>query len=67
MAHFLVELVFYFFAIVIWIFASPIIFTVLGESTIRGGAGFFLHLIPWVVGLFMVGRLLYVLRIGGTA
>lgn len=67
LSNFLVEIVFYFFAIVMWIFASPILFGILQQSTITGSVGLVLHIIPWVVVLFMVGRLIFVLRSGGSA
>lgn len=64
---FLTEIVFYFFAIVIWLFASPIIFGVIGLSTATGSVGLVINAMPWIIMLVLIGRVIYVFRGGSSA
>lgn len=63
----LLELAFYAFSIILWLLASPFLFTVIGEAALTGPTGFFINILPWAVLLSMVGRVILLFRRGASA
>lgn len=62
----LVEGIIYSLALLIWLFASPIVFGALEIGGSTGASGFVVALIPWAITLVLVGRIVYVFRSGGN-
>jgi hypothetical protein len=62
----LVEGIVYGLALLIWIFASPMIFGALAIGGSTGASGFVAALIPWAILVVLVGRIIYVFRSGGN-
>lgn len=53
-------------AIIVFIFASPIIFNVVNAFSLTGVELFLANLIPWVGLLTMIGRVLYLIKYGSS-
>lgn len=62
----LVEGIIYSLMLLIWLFASPMIFGALAIGGSTGASGFVAALIPWAVTLVIVGRIIYIFRSGGN-
>jgi hypothetical protein len=62
----LVEGIIYSLMLLIWIFASPIVFGALQIGGSTGASGFVADLIPWAITIVLVGRIIYVFRTGGN-
>ena len=50
---------------IIWLFATPMIMSVITASNLSGVELFLMYMLPWAVLLSIVGRIIYVVRSGG--
>ena len=62
---FLTGVAFWIMCAIIWLFATPMIISVINVSGISGMELFLMYCVPWAVLLAIIGRILYVFRTGG--
>jgi len=62
----LTGLAFWIMSGIIWLLATPMLLSVINSSGLSGIELFLMYLLPWAVLLSIIGRILYVIRTGGS-